>query len=882
MDYILGNNVPKNVDLGISYLLESVYYNPSVIFDFTQLSKNKIISKKQADEIYSKISIRAEYDNTTKVSLALIYFLEALYKEKNIEKFETLLREVINSPYIENDIHHAYAYIFLASHLNELNPEKAEDILRNALIEMEYNSVDSNSLLWSIDLVITTLLNLYNSNGKIYKVEKLTKEFLSDTIRDTTTYLTNNMLSCELIRSLQTQFRYKEALTHFENCYKFTEDLGTIESYRLNYRLMEIILLAKSGQKNESNLKYQEIQKNLENYYNFEQTQEKITILALQASAEFYLENYKTSLNIYQQLENYFRENKSDIGTSTLLYAEDYIKALISNNETKKALDIASELLEIALNNSSVDQFILKKNLFYSFNETYLNLLFMTQPKEYLEQSLLISQITKNSEISNYIKNSLIKLSSQDKELEKLVVERQKIEYQINNLDNQNIYLTNQTQEEKILGKNKAWSKLNKQLKKLNKKIEKGFPEYFELLKPKIYSQKEIQEMLKPNEVLISTFSGRDNLYIWFITNEEIFFNRVELEYENLNKIVSDLRLTLSQPDIVSIAELKPFNLNLSNELFSLIFDQFVDQLPKYNKLIFILDGPLQSLPMEVLNIKNSIVGYQDASWLIKSHEINYVTSVDDLVSFRDQNYINKNYDDTFIAFADPLLDNNFANTRSAINISDIFDSRGSISLEDLSKLPSLPETAEEVQTIAKILNVDDKNIYLQKDANENKVKSINLSNSKIISFATHGLINGEIKGLTEPALVLTPPLSITEDNDGLLKTSEIALLNLNAELVLLSACNTAASDGTLGAEGLTGLAKSFFIAGSQSVLVSHWPVFSESTKDTMINLFQNDQNNISYSKSLQNAKLELIKDNKYGIFSHPSFWSPFVIVGNP
>ena len=70
---------------------------------------------------------------------------------------------------------------------------------------MEYNSVDSNSLLWSIDLVITTLLNLYNSNGKIYKVEKLTKEFLSDTIRDTTTYLTNNMLSCELIRSLQTQ-----------------------------------------------------------------------------------------------------------------------------------------------------------------------------------------------------------------------------------------------------------------------------------------------------------------------------------------------------------------------------------------------------------------------------------------------------------------------------------------------------------------------------------------------------------------------------------------------------------------------------------------------------------------------------------------------------
>ena len=882
LDYILGTNGTKNVELGLNYLLESAYTNPSVIFDFAQLSKNKIISKKQAEEIYNKISIRAEYDNITKISLALIYYIEALYKDQDIQKFEKLINEVIDTPYVKDDIHHAYAYIFLATSINQTNPERAESILRNALIEIENNYINNETLYWSIDFIITTLLNLYNQNGKIYKVEKITKEFLSDETKDTTTYLTKTMLACELIDSLKSQFKYDEALLYFEQCFKYTEDLGRYDSYKYNYRLLEIILLAKNDKKEEASKKYENIFNDLVNYHNYAKTADKYIVLALEGSVNFYLGEYEKSIEIFNILEEYFRENNQEIGTSTLLYAEDYIKVLVKNNETEKALNIAKELLNFGLENGSLEQFIIKKNLFYTFHEIYLDLLFNFKSKDFIEESLLISQISKNSEISQYIKNSLLKLSSEDKELEKLVSERKIIEYQINNLDNSNNLTSNQTEEERILNKNKEWSKLNKQLIKLNKKIEKDFPEFFELLKPKIYSQKEVQEILKPNEVLISTFSGRNNLYIWFITNEEIFFNRVELKYKNLSKIVSDLRLTLSQPDIVSIAELKPFNLNLSNELFSLLFDQFDDQLPKYDKLIFILDGPLQSLPMEILNTKNSAVGYQDASWLIKSHEITYVTSVDDLISFRDQNYIDKNYADTFIAFADPLLDSNFTNIRSSINVSDIFDSRGSISLEDLSKLPSLPETAEEVQTIAKILNVDDKNIYLQKDANENKIKSINLSNSKIISFATHGLINGEIKGLTEPALVLTPPLSITEDNDGLLKSSEIALLNLNAELVLLSACNTAASDGTLGAEGLTGLAKSFFIAGSQSVLVSHWPVFSESTKDTMINLFQNDQNNVSYSKSLQNAKIELIKGNKYGIFSHPSFWSPFVIVGNP
>jgi CHAT domain-containing protein len=96
--------------------------------------------------------------------------------------------------------------------------------------------------------------------------------------------------------------------------------------------------------------------------------------------------------------------------------------------------------------------------------------------------------------------------------------------------------------------------------------------------------------------------------------------------------------------------------------------------------------------------------------------------------------------------------------------------------------------------------------------------------------FATHGLMSGDLGGLAEPALVLTPPPEASPDNDGLLTASKIATLKLNASWVVLSACNTAAGDGTPDAGGLSGLAKAFFYAGARSLLVSHWSVPSQAT----------------------------------------------------
>ena len=172
--------------------------------------------------------------------------------------------------------------------------------------------------------------------------------------------------------------------------------------------------------------------------------------------------------------------------------------------------------------------------------------------------------------------------------------------------------------------------------------------------------------------------------------------------------------------------------------------------------------------------------------------------------------------------------------------------------------------------------------LYIGAEATEQSVKSADLSQAAIISFATHGLVTGDISGLAEPALALTPPEVASELDDGLLTASEASTLDLNADWVILSACNTAAGDGTPGAEGLSGLARAFLFAGARPILVSHWPVrdavAATLTADTLKQL--NDTPGLGRSQALRLGIRDMIADTSDPTLAHPSAWAPFVIVG--
>jgi len=150
--------------------------------------------------------------------------------------------------------------------------------------------------------------------------------------------------------------------------------------------------------------------------------------------------------------------------------------------------------------------------------------------------------------------------------------------------------------------------------------------------------------------------------------------------------------------------------------------------------------------------------------------------------------------------------------------------------------LPQLPDTADELNAIAGKLGVSASDIHLGADASETTVKRAPLADYGIVYFATHGLVAGDVKGLAEPSLVLSIPRQPSEFDDGLLTSSEVAQLKLNADWVV-SACNTIAGDRP-GAEALSGLARSFFYAGARALLVSHWAVDSEAATRLTISTF--------------------------------------------
>ena len=214
------------------------------------------------------------------------------------------------------------------------------------------------------------------------------------------------------------------------------------------------------------------------------------------------------------------------------------------------------------------------------------------------------------------------------------------------------------------------------------------------------------------------------------------------------------------------------------------------------------------------------------------------------------------------------------------------------MSSAQLAILPRLPDTRAEVESIALALDADlSQDVFLGREANEERVKTMDLSDRRVLVFATHGLVPGDLDGLTQPALALSAPEVADVDGDGLLTMGEILGLELNADWVVLSACNTGSGDGA-GAEAVSGLGRAFFYAGTRALLVSNWPVHSVSAKELTTDLFrrQGADPGLGRAESLRQAMLAVMDGPGYidqgtgrtlFTYAHPMFWAPFSVVGD-
>ncbi|MBC8242537.1 MAG: CHAT domain-containing protein [Alphaproteobacteria bacterium] len=209
-----------------------------------------------------------------------------------------------------------------------------------------------------------------------------------------------------------------------------------------------------------------------------------------------------------------------------------------------------------------------------------------------------------------------------------------------------------------------------------------------------------------------------------------------------------------------------------------------------------------------------------------------------------------------------------------------------------LDVLPRLPETADEIRNIATTLGADlARDVFIGRAATEGAVKATDLAAYRVVAFATHGLIPGDLDGLTQPALALSSPEVVGDREDGLLTMGEILGLKLNADWVILSACNTGSGEGA-GAEAVSGLGRAFFYAGTRALLVSNWPVETTSAMTLTTDLFRRQFKDptLARAKALRQAILSLMngpgfadRDTGEIVFSyaHPIFWAPFSLVGD-
>ncbi len=423
---------------------------------------------------------------------------------------------------------------------------------------------------------------------------------------------------------------------------------------------------------------------------------------------------------------------------------------------------------------------------------------------------------------------------------------------------------------------------LNTRFDTQNASIASRFPKYQNLISQEPVSVTEIQKQLAADEAMLVYTVADVRAYAWVVTRNNISFHPLPTASEEIEKQVQFLRSKLLPNAVGKLADMTPAT---SARLSQSIFAPMESSLTGIKHILLVADGALQSLPFGVLSTNQG----GTPEWLAKRYAFSVLPSVSALRALRafSQSETGKL---PFAGFGDPVLTGDAGGTRN-LNMANVFKTRsleagvsaatsnGLADVDALRKAPPLPETGDELRALSSVLNGSADALFLRQKATETLVKQSNLSDYRFLAFATHGVMAGELSGVMEPGLVLTPPTSGSAQDDGYLSASEVAQLKLNADWVLLSACNTAAPDGTPGAEGLSGLAKAFFYAGSRSLLVSNWPVASEATQLLVTDTVS------TYAKTPSMGKAEAIKQAMGRMmenpkYAHPFYWGAFVVVG--
>ena len=424
--------------------------------------------------------------------------------------------------------------------------------------------------------------------------------------------------------------------------------------------------------------------------------------------------------------------------------------------------------------------------------------------------------------------------------------------------------------------------KVNREYEDLIFQLENDFPKYYDLKYDiSVVGINDLQQMLDPGTMVMSYYVLEDKVYIQYISKTGLKVELVE-KHDQYEKLVKGMRAGL-------LYKSRRIYTKNARALYKQYFPSGIPE--GIENIVVVLDGIMATVPFEALltdDIADSLE-YADFPYLINDAGISYTYSANLLYkTFKNAKILRPKAKLDGIAAAPVNFDlSNLHAFRDArkeaakeTNSKYAYSIGVSIAPEEMKPLPG---TKVEVETIDSILQANNRSgqMLIYQDANETNIKQGILSKYKFVHIASHGFVNQQEPEFSGIFLAQ----DTTPDQDNILFSGELYNINLNAELVTLSACETGLGKISTG-EGIIGLTRALLYAGAKNVTVSLWKVSDASTKDLMINYYGDflkkktpkaiDQS-IAFSTSLRSAKMALIKSD---YFSHPYYWSPFVLIG--
>jgi CHAT domain-containing protein len=425
----------------------------------------------------------------------------------------------------------------------------------------------------------------------------------------------------------------------------------------------------------------------------------------------------------------------------------------------------------------------------------------------------------------------------------------------------------------------KSWQDIQRQTAQNN-------PQYSQLLFPEVATASQVQAILGADTAFLEYAQSPDGATLWVITQDQVRVYRGMAD-QNTKSILEDYIKTLREP-LMGASEMRR-HAALGKQLYQILLGPAQDQFRGKKHLIIAPDGLLYYLPFEALIISPTKdttpdpKSLADNHYLIRDYTVNYIPSASVLVSqWNAQRIRNRTAQLPLLAFGDPVYSVEKLPSEEDVPSTQV----ANMVLRGLDLKP-LKFSREEVLRIARVFDVapTSDHVNLRERATVQRLRELDLSRYTILHFATHGILSDEVSRVSQPALVLSQ--SGKNDSSNLLQFSDILQMKLNAELVVLSACETGLGRLREG-EGIVGLTRAFLYAGASSTVVSLWKVEDQSTSLLMEHFYKNLKRGLSKAEALRQAKLDMIRSSvdlkataTRQSLAAPFYWAPFILVGD-